>query len=450
MQDEVVHGPATDEASGYYLSRGLPGDAEKHVVVQPMPEFSEIFHPSDIINQYLFKKENSANVAVTHDDDWITLLDEGKLKPEDFVQMNSSRVEEIVANNFHVVSQEGVVFLQGKNDVATDYNADQPPASPPIGTKGREDVLDDSFNTPVDVEAPPPAYGTESPERRESTDVTEKPYLLPELHGVPALPQPPDIHWLLLPYDPRTSKHLLRFDVIFPVDQICYQYSNNARERLADEDLDEPAFREPITKMRITFEQRPFNWTIDVDNPHRIRCRDVFEAIYSSFNQQLTLGELWRLPDRCACEDAFRIRTLVLKSSQMERSLGWKRVDALLHHTVFHGLTMNPDSEGEWVLNLGAPLPVASRGLPLSPTSFFSRRDSCSTEEDSAESSDDHFNSSTSPILPLRSRSLYTTEAVSAGRLGSPSVTTLAVPPRQQFVRSRPAHRPLGPRSHQR
>ncbi|KAG6371766.1 hypothetical protein JVT61DRAFT_9118 [Boletus reticuloceps] len=182
MQDEVVHGLATDEASGYYLSRELLGDAEKHVVVQPMPEFSEIFHPSDIINQYLFKKENSVNVAVTRDNDWITLLDEGKLKPEDFVQMNSSRVEEIIANNFHVVSQEERSPFTN-SDVATDNNADQPPASPPIGTKGREDVPDDSFNTPVDVEAPLPAYGMESPERRESTDVTEKPCLLPESLG---------------------------------------------------------------------------------------------------------------------------------------------------------------------------------------------------------------------------------------------------------------------------
>lgn len=238
------------------------------------------------------------------------------------------------------------------------------------------------------------------------------------------------LHWQLLPYDPRTSKQLLRFDVVLPVDQICYQRSDNVRERLTDQDLDEPASSEPVTKMTITFEQRPFSWTIDVDNPDGIRCRDVFEAIYNTFNQQLTLGELWRVPDRRACEEAFRIRNIVLGSPQIERSLGWKRVDALLHHTIFHGLTMN--SKGDWVLNLGAPLPVSN--VAQSPP--LSRRDSYSTE-DSADSSDG-----------------YAVQFITTGptgdsppSLGSPlPAHDLTLWPRQQIVRSRPTRRPLGPR----
>ena len=36
---------------------------------------------------------------------------QGQLKPEDFVQANSLRVEAIVTSNFHVVSQEGMYFV---------------------------------------------------------------------------------------------------------------------------------------------------------------------------------------------------------------------------------------------------------------------------------------------------------------------------------------------------
>ena len=36
---------------------------------------------------------------------------QGQLKPEDFAQANSYRVEVFVTNNFHVTSQEGVYFV---------------------------------------------------------------------------------------------------------------------------------------------------------------------------------------------------------------------------------------------------------------------------------------------------------------------------------------------------
>ncbi|KAF8549330.1 hypothetical protein OG21DRAFT_608301 [Imleria badia] len=227
---------------------------------------------------------------------------------------------------------------------------------------------------------------------------------------------------------------------MFPVDRICYQYSNNVRDRIPDEDLDGLASNELTTKMRITFEQRPFNWIIDVDNPKGIRCRDVFGAMYDSFNQQLTLEELWRVTNRGACEEAFRIRNLVLGNPQMEWSLGWKRVDVLLHHTIFHGLTMNP--EGDLVLNLGAPLPVPNLPRSLS----LSRRNSSSTEVESGESSDESVNLS----LPatLVPRGLHNTGAGSAETSNThPSpLIVLEVLPRQQSVLSRPIRRPLGPR----
>ena len=278
------------------------------------------------------------------------------------------------------------------------------------------------------------------------------------------------IHWLLLPYDPRTSRDLLRFDVIFPVDQICYQHSNT-RERLPEADLDAPASTAPLTNMTITFEQWPFFWTIDVDQPKGIRCRHVFEAIYNSFNQQLTLGELWRVPDRRTCEEAFRRRITVRGGTQAarERSRGWKRVDVLLHHTLFHGLTMTPD--GRWVLHLGAPMPVPTRHPSSRALACFQLAvpdQSLSMEDARGDDAEEHkfapipFTSIKEGLSSPSVRDLAPVPAAIGGRRDSDSTdagstesadTQTSLPiaispvlPRQQIGRSRPTHRPLGPR----
>ena len=160
------------------------------------------------------------------------------------------------------------------------------------------------------------------------------------------------LHWQLLPFDLRRSKRLLRFDMAFPVDDIVFQ-DRGCRSRLSDAELDKPAANDTMTKMLITFEQGPFSWEVDVKNAHGIRCRDVFEAIYKTFNEQLTREEQRLVRNRRAVEDAFRLRCKLAPGlPEVERSYGWKRVDVLLHQTVFLGLTQ-PKSCGDWVLNLG-------------------------------------------------------------------------------------------------
>lgn len=163
-----------------------------------------------------------------------------------------------------------------------------------------------------------------------------------------------DLHWQLLPYEPRKSKRFLRFDMAFPVDDIVFR-DRDCRTKLSDADLNKPAANGTMTKMLITFEHRPFSWEVDVKNARGIRCRDVFEAIYKTFNEQLTLEERGLVCDRQAVEAAFRLRCKLAPGlPEVERSLGWKRVDILLHHTIFLGLTQ-PKSGSDWVLNLGPP-----------------------------------------------------------------------------------------------
>ena len=168
----------------------------------------------------------------------------------------------------------------------------------------------------------------------------------------PMKPPAFNLHWLLLPYDARRSKRLLRFDMAFPVDEAAFQGSGG-RTKLSDAELNKPAADGTMTKMLITFEHGPFYWEVDVKNTRGICCRDVFEAIYKAFDEQLAPEEQRLVRDRRAVEAAFRLRCRLKPGlPEDERSMGWKRVDVLLHKTVFLGLT--PLKSGNhWVLNLG-------------------------------------------------------------------------------------------------
>ncbi|KAI9456083.1 hypothetical protein HD554DRAFT_220011 [Boletus coccyginus] len=102
-QDEVTANPALDDARNEIQNSGALAVSE-HVVVQRIPEASQAFHPSDIINHYLLKKEPSAKIAITHDDDWIAMLEESLLQPEELVQ--ESRLETLVSQKYDIISEE--------------------------------------------------------------------------------------------------------------------------------------------------------------------------------------------------------------------------------------------------------------------------------------------------------------------------------------------------------
>ncbi|KIK24602.1 hypothetical protein PISMIDRAFT_678219 [Pisolithus microcarpus 441] len=185
-------------------------------------------------------------------------------------------------------------------------------------------------------------------------------------HDVHSRPLPPgvrkvhiqtevfNLHWQLLPFDCSRSRRLLRFDVAFPVDTIGFQ-ERDRRLKVADSDLDKPAANRPLTKMSINFNWGPFEWEVNVKNSRGITCRDVFEAIYETFNEQLTPYEKRLIPShlRQECEEAFKLRCKVVPGlEQVEFRQGLKRVDVLRHATIFLGLTQ-PKSDGDWILNLG-------------------------------------------------------------------------------------------------
>ncbi|KAF8548780.1 hypothetical protein OG21DRAFT_1515937 [Imleria badia] len=84
--------------------------------VKDVPALSQPIHPSDLINRYLLNKDPDALVAVTHDSEWITLIETGKLTPEELAQ--GDRLEELLSENYSLVSQSesSAVYLQGKSE----------------------------------------------------------------------------------------------------------------------------------------------------------------------------------------------------------------------------------------------------------------------------------------------------------------------------------------------
>ncbi|KAF8439122.1 hypothetical protein L210DRAFT_2246452 [Boletus edulis BED1] len=59
----------------YTTESDPPVDGSEDITIQRFPQVENPFHPSDIINQHLLRVAPSATVAVTHDSQWITLLE---------------------------------------------------------------------------------------------------------------------------------------------------------------------------------------------------------------------------------------------------------------------------------------------------------------------------------------------------------------------------------------
>lgn len=177
---------------------------------------------------------------------------------------------------------------------------------------------------------------------------------VPGVRMVPMKPPAFNLHWQLLPYDRTRSRRLIRFDVALPVEDIRFE-GESYRIKVSDADLDKPAVDGGLTKMQIDFESGPFEWEVHVKNSKGITCRDVFDAIYETFNEQLTPYERKQIPphQRQEVQAAFRLRCKVKPClAEVEFRQGLKRVDVLQQGTIFLGLTQ-PKSGSDWILNLG-------------------------------------------------------------------------------------------------
>ncbi|KAG1829218.1 hypothetical protein F4604DRAFT_1073906 [Suillus subluteus] len=204
---------------------------------------------------------------------------------------------------------------------------------------------------------------TPSPALHNSISITLPLWLEP---SQPAFISPaPNLHWQLLSYHPARPNLSLHFDIAFPTHDIEYMQDSSygiQRTPLSDADFDKPAADKKLTKMTINFQRNLFKWDIDVERDEGIRVQDVFEAIYAAFDIPLTPHERSLVTpfDRAGCEEAFRLRCNLAPALPIaQQRQGWKRVDALLHETIFCGLTQSK-SGADWTLNLSGVVSKAT------------------------------------------------------------------------------------------
>lgn len=170
----------------------------------------------------------------------------------------------------------------------------------------------------------------------------------------PHLP-PVNLHWQLLPYMKIFGKPQLRFDITLPITHICFATSTYPRP-LRKADLDKPAADEPLEEMVIECEQLP-SWFICIKRRNGMCCRDVFEAIYRTYNEVLTEVERRAIPDEQLprVKAAFKARCAESPGLyEYEERMGFRRVDLFKEKTLFLGL-IRPKPDSNWVLKVGRP-----------------------------------------------------------------------------------------------
>ncbi|KIJ57702.1 hypothetical protein HYDPIDRAFT_34865, partial [Hydnomerulius pinastri MD-312] len=75
------------------------------ISIRRVPAASKLYHPSDSINRFLLEQTPSADVAVTHDSQWIDVFSEG-------CPHHESQVIERICARFEPVSDGGAVYLR--------------------------------------------------------------------------------------------------------------------------------------------------------------------------------------------------------------------------------------------------------------------------------------------------------------------------------------------------
>ncbi|KAF8836670.1 hypothetical protein BDN67DRAFT_973854 [Paxillus ammoniavirescens] len=77
------------------------------VSVQPSPPSQKVFHPSDVINRFLLGRVPRANIAITHDSEWVGVVDHESMFEEDYeVEILARAVA-----RFSITHGSGFVYL---------------------------------------------------------------------------------------------------------------------------------------------------------------------------------------------------------------------------------------------------------------------------------------------------------------------------------------------------
>jgi len=136
-------------------------------------------------------------------------------------------------------------------------------------------------------------------------------------------------------------------------------------ETISAAQLSQHATGPPIVILHITCDLFP-DWPIEVRRLEGITVQDILDAIYTMLQQQIRRREWDAFSDkhRARVEAVFDDRCKSAVDRDECRSRGVLRVDCLLHHTLFAGLSISPDLECACILTLRRPRPTS---VPVPP-----------------------------------------------------------------------------------
>jgi hypothetical protein len=126
---------------------------------------------------------------------------------------------------------------------------------------------------------------------------------------------------------------------------------------LTDTELSEPATSPAVISLHIKCGIFPFDWPIHAYNPQGVTIRDVLHAIHACLQLQIRRDEWDSLcaKQRDRINRVFDTRWRVSADPPSVRTHGVLRVDCLLQHIWFAGLTVSLVQENSCILTLRRP-----------------------------------------------------------------------------------------------
>ena len=132
---------------------------------------------------------------------------------------------------------------------------------------------------------------------------------------------------------------------------------DNPDKKLSLSDLSQLATTPPCFLLSITCNVFPEPWPIEVRRRDAITVGDVLDTIHSVINCRITQFEWNRLSEKQRARIGVKFDDRCKVSAQREecRANGVLRVDCLLAHTLFAGLSVSHDEDDSFILTLRRP-----------------------------------------------------------------------------------------------
>ena len=132
---------------------------------------------------------------------------------------------------------------------------------------------------------------------------------------------------------------------------------DNPDKQLSPSDLSQPATTPPCHVLCITCDVFPEPWPTEVRRSEAITVGDVLDTIHYVINRRISQYEWDRLSDKQRTRIGIKFDDRCKVSPQREecRANGVLRVDCLLSHTLFAGLSASHDEDDSFIMTLRRP-----------------------------------------------------------------------------------------------